>query len=51
MLVVKATSDFTNEACGLLILFPPPGTGKNNHLDVVAENTIDTMVKRPALLC
>lgn len=51
MPVVKATSDFTYEACRFLISFPPPGTGKNNHLmlGVVAENTIDSMVRMPAL--
>lgn len=48
MSVVKATSDFTYE-----VLFPPPGTGKNNNLllGVVAENRIDTTVKMPALPC
>lgn len=41
MPVVKATSNFKYEVCRFLILFPPPGTGKNNHLllDVIAENT------------
>lgn len=54
MPVLKATSDFQHEVCRLLILFPPPGTEKNNHLllDVFAENMMNTMVKTmPALPC